>query len=109
MEQFLKSLPLQSVLQLVIIQSLHLAAQGWTESDGCKYQTGSAICDFQQWSPPLMDSTFGSELVHTLILKNINGTIPAGVMFQFIFLISCLSLFMFNLHLTSRGRFISTY
>ena len=45
---------------------------------GCSYNSEFATCDFQLWSPPILDADFGLQ-VHHLKLININGTIPAGV------------------------------
>lgn len=83
-EQFLKNLTLHAIVQTVIIPLLLFNTQGWGKLHGCNYDSkGYAKCDFQKWTPPLMDKEFGAEPVSRLIVYNINGTIPAGVMFQF--------------------------
>ena len=44
------------------------------------------LCDFQTWVPPLQDEDFGQDNLNKLILSNIDGTLPAGVII-FIFTI----------------------
>ena len=111
---FLKNLTQHSVLQIVIIQLLPFNTQGWKHLNGCLYNNeGSVQCDFQKWSPPLMDYEFGPEPVKLLSVLNINGTIPAGVMFQFIFLFIaylCLHFnFMFEKSAVKHGLFLKPY
>ena len=94
---FLKNLTQHSVLQIVIIQLLSFNTQGWEHLNGCKYNNeGFVYCDFQKWLPPLMDYEFGPVPVKLLGVLNINGTIPAGVMFQFIFLFDAYLCLYFN-------------
>ena len=87
MKKFLKNLTLHAVLQILIIQLLPLNTQGWEQLHGCMDNIeGFVRCDFQKWSPPLMDYEFGPEPVRFWNVFNINGAIPAGLMFQCIFL-----------------------
>ena len=89
MNKFLKILTQHSVLQIVILQLLPFNTQGWEQLHGCEYNNGGSVkCDFQKWSPPLMDYVFGLEPVRFLTVFNISGKIPARVMFQFIFFVN---------------------
>lgn len=86
MKDFLNSLTLHYVLQIIIIiQLLPFSTQGWGNLNECKYNNGFVECDFQRWSPPLMDYEFGPEPVRFLTVFNITGKIPAGVKFQLFF------------------------
>ena len=62
---------------LVILLSVPGCICGLTPP-GCSFNSEFATCDFQLWSPPILDADFGLQ-VHQLKLININGTIPDGV------------------------------
>ena len=66
-------LPLITFLSLPELNSFNFAPQG------CSFTDGSARCNFRQWTPPLLDDSFGPEPLYRLPLYNLNGTIQARV------------------------------
>ena len=81
MDQLLKIRISRSLLHLILLQSL----QAWNifcvAPQGCSYTNGSAYCDFERWTPPLLDKDFTPDQAYELRLGKINGAIPAGVIF----------------------------
>ena len=70
----------QSLVLFVLSFSLLHNIQGFAPQ-GCLYKNGRALCDFQEWIPPVDINEFGPEPLYYFGLININGSIPAGVRF----------------------------
>ena len=84
MERILKLIKSCSLLQFMMLLSLTDNSMGDVNiaATGCVYADGIAKCNFQSWTPPLMDADFGPGQLKVLFLQKLNGIIPAGVMFQ---------------------------
>lgn len=70
----------QSLMLFVLSFSLLHNIQGFAPQ-GCLYKNRRALCDFQEWIPPVDINEFGPEPLYFFGLRNINGSIPAGVRF----------------------------
>ena len=46
---------------------------------GCSYSNRHGTCDFNSWNPPLNDNAFSPSEIHSLLVENVDGTIPAQV------------------------------
>ena len=76
----------QSLVLFVLSFSLLHNIQGFAPQ-GCLYKNRRALCDFQEWIPPVDINEFGPEPLYYFGLININGSIPAGVRFLLSYLL----------------------
>ena len=102
---FLKAhtgLPLLTLM--LVLYKIHGQNTSRAAPAGCIYDSDSVmwICDFKTWIPPLQDEDFGLAPWYYLELNNINGNIPAGVMFMIPFL------HVFSVFLSSENEIIIT-
>ena len=51
---------------------------------GCSYSNRQGTCDFNSWNPPLNDRDFGPSEIHSVLVENVDGTIPAQVSHCFV-------------------------